>query len=104
MSLQASVRRVARGSPPRIPVRRTHQVTTGPVTRVAERLGLWTTQPYHTTRRLRYRPVHARQRRARIWTRVRVAVRLLFAPGLLYFVAALLAGTAAALLAGLWLL
>ncbi|MGH8910278.1 MAG: hypothetical protein ACRD0K_28240 [Egibacteraceae bacterium] len=73
--------------------------TTRGVTRTAVRLGLWTTMP---RRRPRYRPSHAH--RAAAWAGVGETVRLLLAPGLVYFAFALAAGMAIAFLVGLWLL
>lgn len=107
MSLQTSARPAqhARQTHP------VHRVHTGPrarrltihqVCRTAERLGLVTRQPRAATQRSRPRRAHTSSSRV-LRAQVRNVVRLVCTPGPVYFMAAMLAGVAAAFLAGLWL-
>lgn len=98
MSLQASVRPVHRAQ--RVTAQRG---TARRVMKTAEQLGLVAAQPA-TTRRPRYRPAHASRQWTQIRTQTLAALRLLLAPGPVYYSAATLAGVASGFLAGLWLL
>ncbi|MGH8896771.1 MAG: hypothetical protein ACRDZ4_07045 [Egibacteraceae bacterium] len=110
MSLQTSVRPARHARPthrvhrvhPGPRARRARRLTIHQLCRTAERLGLITRQPRMATVRSpssRPHPSSSRVLRAQ----VRNAVRLVRTPGPVYFVAAMLAGVAAAFLAGLWL-
>jgi hypothetical protein len=106
MSIQTSVRPVrhARTTHRGPRARRTRRLTTHQMCRTAERLGLVTRQPRAVTRHPRSRRPNTSSGQAQVQAQVRNAVRIIFAPGPAYFVAAMLAGMAAAFLVGLlWL-
>jgi hypothetical protein len=109
MSLQTSVHPVRRARPAhhvyRVPrAQHTRHVTLAQqVRRTAQRLGLITMKPRTATRRQPYRRARTSPNRVELRAKVQSAIRLVFIPGPVYFMAAMLAGMAAAFLAGLWL-
>lgn len=108
MSLQTSVRPIRHARPAHrvysVPRgRRTRRATIHQVRRTAQRLGLITMKPRAATARPRCRRGRTSGKRAELRAQIQKAVRVLFIPGPVYFLAAMLAGMAAAFLAGLWL-
>jgi hypothetical protein len=108
MSLQTSVRPTRHARPAHrvysVPRgRRTRRATIQQVRRTAQRLGLITMKPRAATHGPRYRRPRTGGNQAKLQAQIQRTIRALFIPGPVYFLAAMLAGMAAAFLAGLWL-
>lgn len=83
--------------------RRTRGVAIRQLRKTAERLGLITRRPRPATQRSGQRRARTSRSRVELRAQARNVVHLVSTPGPAYFATALLAGMAAAFLAGLWL-